>query len=274
MAEAHREEHLDRCAELALGNLDDIHRAGLEAHLATGCPTCEAAIQEMSRAVTVLAATAPAIDPPPGLRDRVLSAARASGEDRARARVVPSAAARRRSIEWWTGWVAAAACLALAIWSGQTAQRLRHEIAAQKVQISTLERERTDLEERLASEQRWVSVVTAADARIAVLAPTPQGDPALRGRAIVDPAGERVAVTFSNLRPPAGRAYELWAIRDGKPRSLGLLRPDANGDARLQIGIEDPTEIGAFAVSLEPETGAPTPDAPTGPVVLVGTFGG
>jgi len=164
--------------------------------------------------------------------------------------------------------------LALALWSWRGATRLRSELQTQQVQIAALERSRADLEERLAAEKRWVSVAAAADARVAALAPTPDGDPAVRARAIVDLGSNRVIVAFSNLHVPTGRDYQLWAIRDGKPHSLGLVRADAAGDALLQLELQDSAGVQALAVSLEPTGGAPTPDAPTGPVVMVGAIGG
>ena len=43
----HLEEHLDLCAGYALGSLDAPDRIRLEAHLADGCPACEAALAEL-----------------------------------------------------------------------------------------------------------------------------------------------------------------------------------------------------------------------------------
>jgi anti-sigma-K factor RskA len=272
----HHDEHLDLCAGLALGNLDVADRERLEAHLAGGCPKCEAALAEYTTAVTYFAAAAPAVEPPPALRDRVLQAARQSlAPEAPRVRPIPIDAGRdTRSSGWLWGRVAAAACLALALWGWRDASRLRSELRATQTQIAALESQRADLEERLAAEKRWVSVVSAADARVAALAPTPDGDPAVRARAIVDPHANRAVVAFSNLHVPSGRDYQLWAIRDGKPRSLGLVHADAAGNAVLQLELPDAAAVQAIAVSLEPTGGAPTADAPTGPVVLVGAMGG
>jgi anti-sigma-K factor RskA len=38
-------------------------------------------------------------------------------------------------------------------------------------------------------------------------------------------------------------------------------------------GVGSLDTLGAFAVSLEPSGGAPTPTAPTGPVVMLGKIG-
>ena len=73
----HRDEHIDLCAAQALGTLSDEDRRRLEAHLAEGCRECEAALADFSAATVMLAASAPAAEPSPGLRQRVLAAVEA-----------------------------------------------------------------------------------------------------------------------------------------------------------------------------------------------------
>jgi anti-sigma-K factor RskA len=268
------EELQDLCAAYALGCADDADRARLEALLASGSLEAEAALREFSHAVIVLATTAPAVAPPPSLRDRVLDHARADVGGASIAAPIVPLAPRRTNVIAIAGWLAAAACLAFALVNWNAVARLRRTMAERDTRIAALEQERAQLEERLAGERRWAGVATASDARVAVLAPTPDGDPALRGRAVVDPATRRAVVVFTHSTPPAGRDYELWMIRDGKPRSLGVVRADEHGDAVVRLeNVGDATTLAAFAVSLEPAGGAPTDDAPTGPVVAVGALG-
>ena len=272
-----REELQDLCAAYALGCADDADRARLEALLASGSPEAEAALREFSQAVMVLATTAPAVAPPPSLRDRVLDGARAeAGGTHTSTPILPlrPLPPRRTNLVAITGWLAAAACLAFALVNWNAASRLRGTMAERDSRIAALEKERAQLEERLASERRWAGVATASDARVAVLAPTPDGDPALRGRAVVDPATRRAVIVLTHSTPPAGRDYELWMIRDGKPRSLGLVHADERGEAVVRLDdVGDAATLAAFALSLEPAGGAPTDDAPTGPVVAVGALG-
>ena len=56
----HRLEHLDLCAEWALGTLSPEDRRKLDEHLAGGCVECEAALADFSAASVLLAASAPA----------------------------------------------------------------------------------------------------------------------------------------------------------------------------------------------------------------------
>jgi anti-sigma-K factor RskA len=288
----HREEFLDLCAAQALGNLETPDRARLEAHLRDGCGACEAALSEFSEAVLLLASSAPPVAPPARVRERVLRAARAGtpatkttmndsrsdvSSNRAPAtgnvRAFELRAPRRDRAALW-GWMAAAACLVLALWSWTNASRLRRENAAARERTAQLEQDRVQLEQRLADEKRWAGTMSAANARFATFVPTANADPSLGAHAIVDPATRRAVINFQNLRAPSDRDYQLWAIRGKTPQSLGLLHTDANGSATVRLDdIGDVSTLAALAVSLEPKGGSPRADAPSGPVVLTGSFG-
>src|SRR5262249_22590352 len=159
----------------------------------------------------------------------------------------------RRALLW--GWLAAAACLAFAVWSQRTVAKLRGEINQQQVRVTALEQDRSRLEAQLGDARRWVSTATASDARFATLAPTPNGDPKLYGRAIIDKKAQRAAFAFSNFKAPTGHDYQLWTIRGGKTKSLGVLQAGADGEAWANLDVGDAATLQALAVSLEPAGG-------------------
>jgi anti-sigma-K factor RskA len=269
------EEFIDLCAGHALGSLDEAERKRLEEHLASGCDECEAALAEFSATTVLLAASAPAARPSPHLRERVLGAIHGEREREATARRreergTAARPARRRGFPWGAayGW-AAAACLAVALFVfARATWRLRSELAGFQQALSALE-------QRLLESERWAAVSSAPAARVAALAPTPEGSPDLRARATLDPGTRRAILYFDNLHAPSGRDYELWAIRGTGPASLGVIKADDNGHAVVRVeDVGDPATLNAFAVSLEPAGGSPTPTAPTGPVVMVGALGG
>jgi anti-sigma-K factor RskA len=276
----HREEYLDLCAAYALGSLDPAERGRLEAHLAEGCPQCEAALADFGAASVLLATTAPAMQPSPALKGRVMAAVRAAGPAGSEASAPTTAPDRGRVIEMrprtplpfasW-GWMAAAATLAIATGiSWNTASHLRTELESNRAHLS-------ELEQKLADEQRWVAVLNAPRAKLVELTPTPQGSHDLVARATYDPATQRAVLVFENFKAPTGHDYELWAIRGTTPApaSLGLIKPDESGHAVLQLeNVGDPATLGAFAVSLERAGGSGNPNAPGGPVVMVGKLGG
>ena len=78
-------------------------------------------------------------------------------------------------------------------------------------------------------------MLNAPGARVAVLEPTPAGDATLRARATYDPATQNAVVFVENSVAPAGKSYELWAIRGAAPASLGVIQPDASGRAVIRL---------------------------------------
>lgn len=247
----HRDEHLELCAAWALGCIDELDRVRLEQHLDSGCHTCEGAMAGFSSATLGLARATAGPTASRSLRDRVLIAAGSSRpgapESEDEGRVLPIRVSRGPQ------WVAVAAAAAFAIVAGlqgDTADRLRRE---------------------LADERQWAAAATAPNARLADFELTPAGAEALRGHAVYDPATRRAVLVFENAIAPQGHDYELWAIRGGKPAALGLIHADERGAATVRVAdAGDPGSLGAFAVSLEPVGGSPHADAPSGPVVMVG----
>jgi anti-sigma-K factor RskA len=127
--------------------------------------------------------------------------------------------------------------------------------------------------EETARTERWFAVVTAADARVAMLIPTPSGAPDLRGRATYDPGTQSAVFVFENLIPPAGQRFVLWAIRGPDSSSLGEIRTDESGYAVTRLDVAGGSDsLDAFSVSLEEAGDAPVSDAPTGSVVMLGAL--
>lgn len=82
--------------------------------------------------------------------------------------------------------------------------------------------------------------------------------------------GETLQVTrVAGVPAVSGQVHELWIIApDTAPLSLGLLE-----DKPLVVTFPTPPEGYIFAVTIEPEGGAPG-GVPTGPVILTATVGG
>jgi anti-sigma-K factor RskA len=273
----HHEDYLDRCAAEALGCIDPVDRRLLDEHLELGCSECEAALVEFSKAVVLLAASASTRQPGSSVRGRVLAAAAGPRPDGRSSANGPGAALTvvPRAQSSWTRWVPAAlaAGLAVAAVGGWVEIRnLRGEIGASQ---SELQRFRSSLEEsqrELKDEQLWAAVLGSPSVCVVPLQVTPDGQSGLLARAIYEPETQRAVLLVQNLKAPGGRDYQLWEIRGAAPRSLGLIKTDAAGHAVLRLeNLGERTGLSAFAISLEPQGGAPTRDKPTGPVVMVGT---
>jgi hypothetical protein len=174
---------------------------------------------------------------------------------------------RRAVVAWIMGAVAAAFAVATVL-TWNTAERLRSEIAATRAQLDRAQR---DLDEA----RRWASVLDSPMARSVSLTPTPQGMNLMRARATFDPRSHRAVIAFENVVTPSGSDFQLWALHSNGVASMGLVHADASGRAIMRIeNVGDPASLAGFAVSLERAGGATKPDAPEGPVVLAGKFGG
>jgi anti-sigma-K factor RskA len=106
--------------------------------------------------------------------------------------------------------------------------------------------------------------VPPAPGILAVLA-DPSGTPSFAATRLAD---GRIAIAAIRAQPlAADRAFELWVIAGGPPRSLGLVGAAAGQGLVLPQGAL--ARDGVLAVSLEPAGGSPT-GAPTGPVLYQG----
>jgi anti-sigma factor RsiW len=170
-------------AAYALDALDGDDRERYETHLAT-CDRCRAELQGFWRVSGALAHAAGGPAPPPELRERILSAARAE-----RPNVVPFRPRRSGALAT----VAAAAAVALLA------------VGAWGVSVS---RELDDAERELAVLSDPEARTFAADGDAARLVVARDGDAALVVRSL-PPA-------------PAGKDYEIWVLDGGTPRPAGL----------------------------------------------------
>jgi anti-sigma-K factor RskA len=273
----HRDEHLDLCAALVLGVLDDAGRAELEAHLASGCERCAAELRELSGGATVLALSVPQRRAPAAVRERLMQAVRAeggtAGAGNAAApppvpRVVRLPRRARPAPAAWA-WAAAAALLAVAgVYAWRRGDALVAELEQARAHNRILQR---DLED----ERRWAAMLEAPGTRAVRLAPTPAGDSALTAQVLYDPESRRAIVTAQRFAAPQGHEYELWAITASGPTSLGLVRADAGGRAMARIeNVGGAEPIAAFAFSLEATGGSRDHHKPSGPIVMVGKLAG
>jgi anti-sigma-K factor RskA len=257
-------EHDSRWADLlplyALLVLEGEERRAVEEHLGSGCPICAAALEALRSDLALLAEAVPPVEPSPLSRRRLMRRIEAS----------PSSPRRAR---WW--WPLVAGLLTVLVAAGLferlrlqrevdllVAEResARGELAAAQLRLGELESERLQLARELAT-------ITSPRSRQVILAGLEQA-PRASAFAYLDP-GTRAARFYAFDLPelPADRDYQLWIIADGRPVSVGLLEPDADGAASLDASaLPDALEIETWAVTIERAGGVPQPE---GPMVLV-----
>jgi anti-sigma-K factor RskA len=271
MTSAEHEELRQRLGVYVLGALTPAEHAELQAHL-TGCADCAAEVRAMQQSADALALVVEPIDPPPALRQRILSSIAPS----AVAPVAPRTdlSASRAGLPW----LAAAAALALAVGLGGYATQLRGRVQALEQQLREAVSQLLDGERQMAQAR-----LVAADAQrqLSVLAAPDVAHVDLKGQVVAPQASARalwsrsrgLLFAASNLPPlPAGRTYQLWVI-SGRlaPISDGwVFKTDSGGAVTTMfttpLTLPAPT---AMAVTIEPEGGT---RAPTGTMYLVGSL--
>jgi anti-sigma-K factor RskA len=256
----------------ALGALDARDRAMFEAHLMT-CQECRREVDSFAPVVGSLASAVPALEPPRGLRARVLGTVTGTRIAEANAGVSRAASSPVSR----GGWLAAAAGVLLAAALGYATWNRQQQIQELQNQLRDVTARAQALETQVAEANRTsgivrahLNVLTAPDmARVDLVGEDPAR--AASARAYWS-RSQGLVFTASNLPAlPPGRTYQLWVVTAQAPVSAGLLQPDQAGNvsAVFQTPPDLPQPL-AMAVTIEPEGGVP---APTGPRYLIGTPG-
>jgi anti-sigma-K factor RskA len=238
-------------AAYPLGALAPGERADFEVHLAE-CAACRAEVQAFREVTGLLAYDAPAATPAPALRDRVLRESR-------RVRSID-----RRSATPWP-WLVAAAALVLALvlgysnWSSRADRSaLRSELESTRSRLDSTSARLDSTRARLDSTNQLVATVLDSTVATADLVATGKA-PSIRlfwnrTRNVV------IAAAFDLPPAPAGRSYQLWAIRKGQPPvSLGTFNPPPSGRATVTVRMPAGFQPDLSAVTEEPAGGSPQP---------------
>lgn len=282
---------------LALSALDAEceERRALEAHVEV-CADCRAELRELREAAAALALAVDPVAPPAELRARLLdvvsrtpqespagadAAAAATIRDdrvdavrRVGANVVSIEETRARRARFSRPAFAAAALAASLVLCALAAASyvLWQRNSAMRSQLTslsaTLDRTQGELAARDAELERQRRLIASPDARTADLAATRAADSA-RARLVFDARTGEAMLTATNLPPaPAGRAYQLWFISDGKPLPGSVFSTDATGRGQMREQIPpDGRRAQVFAITVEPAGGV---QSPTGEIVLKG----
>jgi anti-sigma-K factor RskA len=230
----------------ALDALDGAERTRFERHLRR-CQACTDEVRGFAATAAALAMAA-AVEPPQGLKARVLAAASVTRQ------APPDVAVRRRQVPALprSPWVPR---LALAV----GAVGIAAAVALGVAQVSTQHR----LDSAMASSREIASVLAAPDARIAA-APTSVGGTAV---VVVSHAQRQLVFTSSGLPSlHSSQVYELWLLGPGTARPAGLLPPPSGGKTApvLASGVAADDKVG---VTVEPAGGSSSPT--TTPIVVL-----
>ena len=244
------EKYEDLIALEALEALDDAGRRELEQHLPT-CAACRAARDETREAAALIGLASEPVTPPAHVRSRVMREIR------------PAPAAR----QWWLP-AAAVFLLVVAGISQLQVRKTRKDLERTSASVAELTRQNLEARQREAELERKIDALTTAKAFVLT---GQEIAPSATARVFVNERERTALVFFQNLpSSPDDKSYQLWVIRADQPapQSVGVFQVGPDGRATLGLtNLPVETEIKAFALTLEPRGGVPSP---TGAKYLVG----
>ncbi len=237
MAEAEHEYWHEQSEIYALGALDGQELKDFEAHLAAGCPVCDAYLRGTGETLNLLHRSLQSMTPSPEVKDRIFQ--QIAGDT-----VVPITVAQPKQSRGWqriTGTIAA--CIIGVVLTG-TYYNYRYSVYSSVVNL--------------------LRDPATRDLPLYGAGPTPTA----KGRFLWNDAGEGHIFVTDLPSAPDGKMYAVWTIaQKSPPRYVGTVETNPKGQGGLHIKTtrsELPMET--FAVTLEP---VGTTAAPTGPMVLV-----
>ncbi|MBE9102536.1 anti-sigma factor domain-containing protein [Vacuolonema iberomarrocanum] len=236
-------------AGYVLGDLSPEEAATVEQQLQDN-PDLVADLEHLQTTMSLMAVETPAVSPPLGLRDRILTqvtepapapapAAVQRPMSNGRGKVLPFRIGTR---ELLTG-AAALALALLGISNFQMQQRL-----------ASVEQEFTDYQEAIAllqnPQNRLLSIQSVSDTM------SSQG----MGSLVIAPEQDAAILTLQNIEPPPeGMVYRMWAYVDGEKVDCADFVPDASGDVFMQFPLTGWEGASSVVVNIEPE-GVEMPD--------------
>ncbi len=269
----------------ALGALEGSDLQDLKDHLKTGCTVCEALLRENERLASTISYSVTGPLPAPSVKDRLFE--KIHRDQETREKVLPFPFMNRlRPIWYGLGGIVAAALVIILLVSNLS---LRGRLNNQRLELESLSKQISHQSENIDSLEMQLekskselnSLINLVSSRneITEFLENPnvvvinlvnfQSDMKTRGRILWDTEKNLAYFYGLNLpQAPTGKSYQLWAIADAKPISIGVFNVDENGNNLTKLETL-PTEgqIQKFAVTLEPAGGVPQP---TGQMYLIG----
>lgn len=257
MATGHEHWH-ERGEIYALGALDGQELKEFEAHLASGCPICEAYLRETRETLAVLHRSLRPEAPPLAIKSRIMD------------QIAPQAMARPGqgrtrwlNWNWWGLGIGAVATAAVALVLSSNLTRTQSDLEKAKEQLAAAKVESAQKDDLL-------QLLSSPDIRLIELKGL-EAAPAASAKLIWNPVARRGILLTNGLpKTPTDKAYELWGIAGTEPIPAGVFRVDDQGQARFRMPVlAQGKNFDKFAVTLEPAAGV---EKPSGPMVLLGSL--
>ncbi|MGH7626838.1 MAG: anti-sigma factor [Gemmatimonadaceae bacterium] len=269
------EESMDLLPAAALEALDPEEMAGVMVHVGA-CESCAAELRALRNAAESMAYAAPDVPMSAERRDALRARLLARARTGKKASLSERAAAPAR-VSRWSPWIAAAACVLLAVsvgfslWLTRDRSQLERAVRLASERGAALRTETDSLRALVAERDTFIAGVTGKDmAVVSLTASTPRQAWALM---FWNRSTNGWTFVAHNLPQPApGRTYQLWLVTATAKISAGTFAPSSNGEAIVRATYALPRRaLKAVAVTDEPAGGVPQP---TGPLVVAGSESG
>lgn len=259
------DDYKEMLAAHGLGALEATEARELEVHL-QNCADCRQEFAEWQATAASLAFDARPAAPSAQLKNRIIDAVRAEGRQSAKTKnvVVPFERRAKTARTSFGSLGAIAAGLAL-VGLIISLLILWQQSRSAQAEVARLSAEVRETSEQLAREREMVALITTPGARMAELAGTKEA-PGAHAIVAYDKNGHAMLMANGLPAAPAGKAYQLWFIKGGKPLPGRVFASDPNGNGRMRDQV--PTEAlndAVFAITLEPASGV---QSPTGAIYL------
>jgi anti-sigma-K factor RskA len=257
-----------------LGDVTPEEKLQVEA-MAAKHPSIKAELNEIERSLELYAAEN-AIEPSENLRDRVLnSLVNNLGDDRNfKSRdeshvdnIVPIAKTKSTSNFYK---YAFAACIALLIVSVISLISVYSRLQQSNSLLASLQIQNQHFTNRVNLMDHELSILRDPSFKMLKLQGTPKS-PSSALMVAWSPAKKQVMIDMANANMPANdkdHQYQLWALVGGKPVDLGVF--DADSTSKDMKEMKSIASADAFAVTLEPRGGSPSPTMDQ--MVVIGKF--
>jgi anti-sigma-K factor RskA len=229
----------------ALNAVTPDEATAIREHVRT-CADCRSEVAEMIEVATLMSLAAEPVPPPAGLKQRIMSAVAAEAADSGIVSLPGAMEARQRREDDEAG----APAVSLPAGGGATARRSFWTSRAWPAAAAAALVAAIGLGGYAYNLQQTQPRVYSLH-----LGVTPQAT----GTLVYVPRDHTAIVTVDGVPDPGGsRTYQMWLIRDGRPESVGTMRPDAGGKADVTLS-RDLSGYQEFAITVEPTGGSPQP---------------
>lgn len=274
------ERHEELAALHALGLLEGAERSAFESELA-GNTDLRALADALAESTAALALAAPSVEPPAGLKDRILAACTEPG--RSAVPATPDAKVIAFPLLRFAPWAMAAGLAVAATWLFTQNQALRNENTSLATERQLAEvaykMAQTQLSQRSLLAENMITDLgnklrhaeDLSRLKISALASLAGNTKEAQVIAVWDPGQQAGLLTMEKLPAIADtQDYQIWVVDPAykDPVNGGVFHVSANGKVTLAFKPDQPiAQAAAFAISLEKKGGVPKAE---GTIVLLG----